>query len=106
MSTQSAKQFPPAVVPDRLFDDAEAEARWRARFHAPRISTPEWARDAPDSNVYVSNASGVWEVYAWDRATDEHRQVTDRPNGTMHARRRPDGERIWWFDDTDGDEFG
>ena len=41
MSTQSAKQFPPAVVPDRLFDDAEAEARWRARFHAPRISTLE-----------------------------------------------------------------
>ncbi|MEU4253761.1 prolyl oligopeptidase family serine peptidase [Amycolatopsis sp. NPDC026612] len=106
MSTQSAKQFPPAVVPDRLFDDAEAEARWRARFHAPRISVPEWARDAPEANVYVSNASGVWEVYAWNRATDEHRRVTDRPNGTLHATPSPDGEQIWWFDDTDGDEFG
>ncbi|WP_033261659.1 S9 family peptidase [Amycolatopsis vancoresmycina] len=106
MSTQSANQYPPAVVPDRLFDDAEAEARWRARFHAPRITVPEWARDAPEANVYASNASGVWEVYAWNRATDEHRRVTDRPNGTLHATPSPDGEWIWWFDDTDGDEFG
>ncbi|MFJ9781671.1 prolyl oligopeptidase family serine peptidase [Amycolatopsis sp. NPDC101161] len=106
MSTQSANQYPPAVVPDRLFDDAEAENRWRARFHAPRISTPEWARDAPDANIYVSNSSGVWEVYAWNRATGEHRRVTDRPNGTLHATPSPDGEWIWWFDDTDGDEFG
>ena len=106
MSTQSGNQNPPAVVPDRLFDDPEAEKRWLARFHAPRISVPEWARDAPDANVYVSNASGVWEVYAWDRATDSHRRVTNRPNGTLHATPSPDGTAIWWFDDTDGDEFG
>ncbi|MFF0143686.1 dipeptidyl aminopeptidase/acylaminoacyl peptidase [Amycolatopsis sulphurea] len=106
MSTQSGNQYPSAVVPDRLFDEAEPENRWRARFHAPRISVPEWARDAPGANIYVSNASGVWEVYAWDRATDGHRRVTDRPNGTLHATPSPDGSRIWWFDDTDGDEFG
>ncbi|RSN21652.1 S9 family peptidase [Amycolatopsis sp. WAC 04169] len=106
MSTQSGTEYPSAAVPDRLFDDAEAESRWRARFHAPRISVPEWAIDAPDANVYVSNASGVWEVYSWDRSTGEHRRVTDRPNGTMHATPSPDGRWIWWFNDTDGDEFG
>ncbi|RSN37608.1 S9 family peptidase [Amycolatopsis sp. WAC 01416] len=106
MSTQPGTEYPSAAVPDRLFDDAEAEARWRARFRAPRISVPEWAIDAPDANIYVSNASGVWEVYSWDRATGEHRRVTDRPNGTMHATPSPDGRWIWWFDDTDGDEFG
>jgi dienelactone hydrolase len=99
-------QHPPAVIPDRLFDDAETEARWRARFHAPRMSVPDWAIDAPDANIYVSNASGVWEVYAWDRTTGEHRRVTDRPNGTLHATTSPDGAWIWWFNDTDGDEFG
>lgn len=99
-------QHPSAVIPDRLFDDAEAEARWRARFHAPRMSVPDWAIDAPDANIYVSNASGVWEVYAWDRATGERRQVTDRPNGTLSATTSPDGTSIWWFNDTDGDEFG
>ncbi|MEU3272671.1 prolyl oligopeptidase family serine peptidase [Saccharomonospora sp. NPDC006951] len=99
-------QHPSAQIPDQLFADPEAEARWRARFLAARVSVPEWAIDAPDANIYVSNASGVWEVYAWDRSTGEHRKVTDRPNGTLHATTSPDGEWIWWFDDTDGDEFG
>jgi acetyl esterase/lipase len=97
---------PLAAVPETLFADADVEARWRARFTAARVSLPRWATDAPDRNLYLSNASGVWEVYAWDRATDIHRQVTDRPNGTLSATLRPDGEQIWWFSDTDGDEFG
>jgi dipeptidyl aminopeptidase/acylaminoacyl peptidase len=95
-----------ALVPAALFTDPDVEARWRARFTAARVTLPRWAFDAPDRNVYLSNASGVWEVYAWDRATGLHRQVTDRPNGTSHALISPDGERIWWFNDTDGDEFG
>ena len=31
---------------------------------------------------------------------------TDRPNGTTDAELSPDGAWAWWFDDTDGDEFG
>jgi dipeptidyl aminopeptidase/acylaminoacyl peptidase len=97
---------PAAEVPDPLFEDAEAEARWRARFTAPRVTLPSWAEDAPDRNLYLSNSSGVWEIYAWDRATDTHRKVTDRPNGTSHGTVSPDGETVWWFADNDGDEFG
>ncbi|QTR05640.1 S9 family peptidase [Saccharothrix algeriensis] len=97
---------PTAEVPDPLFDDAEAEARWRARFTAPRVSLPGWADDAPDRGLYLSNTSGVWEVYAWDRGAGTHRKVTDRPNGTSHAALSPDGEAVWWFADSDGDEFG
>ncbi|WP_007023623.1 prolyl oligopeptidase family serine peptidase [Saccharomonospora iraqiensis] len=99
-------QHPHARVPDRLLTDPEREARWRARFDAARVSVPDWALDAPDRNIYVSNAGGVWEVYAWDRTAGTHRQVTDRPNGTLHATVTPDGRWIWWFNDTDGDEFG
>jgi dienelactone hydrolase len=95
-----------ATVPDQLFDDPDTEARWRARFTAPRVSLPDWARDAPDRCLYTSNASGTWEVYAWDRVTGTHRQVTDRPQGTHSATVTPDGEQVWWFADTDGDEFG
>lgn len=95
-----------AEVPDALFADAEAETRWRDRFTAARVSLPRWAHDAPDRNLYLSNSSGVWEVYAWDRATGTHRQVTDRPNGTSYAAIGPDGAHIWWFADSDGDEFG
>jgi dipeptidyl aminopeptidase/acylaminoacyl peptidase len=97
---------PAAPVPDRLFDDDERERRWRARFTATRVSRPGWARDAPDRSAYTSNASGTTEVYVWDRATDLHRKVTDRPNGTHGVALPPDGETVWWFDDTDGDEFG
>jgi dipeptidyl aminopeptidase/acylaminoacyl peptidase len=70
------------------------------------MSAPRWARDAPERNVYLSNAGGAYEVYSWDRDSGDHRQVTRRPNGTAHAAISPDGETIWWFADTDGDEFG
>jgi dienelactone hydrolase len=95
-----------AIVPDALFDDPALEARWRARFSAPRVSLPQWARDAPDRCLYTSNASGTVEVYAWDRVTGTHRQVTDRPHGTHSATVTPDGQQVWWFADNDGDEFG
>ncbi|GAB3281951.1 alpha/beta hydrolase family protein [Parasphingorhabdus pacifica] len=98
--------YPDARIPEQLFDDPEREQRWRTRFSAPRVSLPSWARDAPQRSLYVSNVSGTWEIYAWDRSTDAHRQVTDRPSGTFHGTLSADGEHIWWFDDTDGDEFG
>jgi len=84
----------------------EVTARWQARFRAPRISLPDWAEQAPHRNLYSSDQSGVVEQYAWDRGTDQHRQATDRPNGTLIGTLSPDGETIWWFSDTDGDEFG
>jgi dipeptidyl aminopeptidase/acylaminoacyl peptidase len=82
------------------------EANWRRRFRAARTTLPEWADDAPDRLVYASNALGKWELYAWDRKADTHRQVTDRREGTLEGLIAPDGEKIWWFDDKDGDEFG
>lgn len=82
------------------------EADWRRRFRAPRTTLPQWADDAPDRLLYASNAIGRWELYAWDRAADSHRQVTDRREGTLAGLIAPDGESIWWFDDTDGDELG
>ncbi|MET8013061.1 prolyl oligopeptidase family serine peptidase [Streptomyces sp. NPDC005271] len=79
---------------------------WEKRFRAPRVGLPDWAEDAPDRSLFVSNATGTYELYAWDRATGAQRQVTDRPNGTTDGVLSPDGRWIWWFSDTDGDEFG
>ena len=79
---------------------------WEQRVRASRVTLPEWARDAPDRCLYVANPTGTFELYAWDRATGEVRQVTDRPNGTSDGTLPPDGGSIWWFRDTDGDEFG
>jgi dipeptidyl aminopeptidase/acylaminoacyl peptidase len=96
---------PTAPVPESLFDD-EREQRWRARFTAVRMSRPAWALDAPDRCVYTSNRSGTTQVHLWDRASDTHRQLTHRPAGTFLATLPPAGEEVWWFADTDGDEFG
>ncbi|WP_274560985.1 prolyl oligopeptidase family serine peptidase [Streptomyces spiramyceticus] len=79
---------------------------WEKRFRAPRVSLPDWADDAPDRALFVSNATGTYELYAWDRVTGAQRRATDRPNGTTDGLLTPDGESIWWFSDTDGDEFG
>ncbi|WP_112475905.1 MULTISPECIES: prolyl oligopeptidase family serine peptidase [unclassified Streptomyces] len=86
--------------------DAEAMPEWEKRFRAPRVSLPDWAEDAPDRSLFTSNATGTYELYAWDRVSGEQRQVTDRANGTTDGRLSPDGDWIWWFDDKDGDEFG
>ncbi|MFF5210043.1 prolyl oligopeptidase family serine peptidase [Streptosporangium sp. NPDC000396] len=84
----------------------KAEERWQARFRAPRATLPVWARQAPARAVYRSNASGAWEIYAWDRSTGSVRQATVRPKGTAHGTIDPTGRWIWWFSDTDGDEWG
>lgn len=90
----------------RGMTDNTAMPDWEKRFRAPRVGLPDWAEDAPDRSLFVSNATGTYELYAWDRATGTQRQATDRPNGTTDGTLSPDGEWIWWFSDTDGDEFG
>jgi acetyl esterase/lipase len=80
--------------------------RWPARFRATRVTLPRHARDVATRCLYRSNGSGTFELYGWDRAADTHRQVTDRPNGTSQGQLDPSGSAIWWFADTDGDQFG
>ncbi|GAA4917564.1 S9 family peptidase [Streptomonospora salina] len=79
---------------------------WQERFRAGRVSLPSWAKDAPDRSLFRSNISGTWELHAWDRATGGRRQLTERPAGTGAGALDPEGTWVWWFDDTDGDEFG
>jgi dienelactone hydrolase len=86
--------------------DATSLPAWERRFRATRVSLPDWAQHRPERCLYVSNPTGTFELFAWDRATGRTRQVTDRPNGTSDGALSPDGEQVWWFDDTDGDEFG
>jgi dienelactone hydrolase len=82
------------------------EPRWKRRYRAPSLTLPRWADDNPDRLVHASNQSGSWQVHAWDRARDEHRQVTDHPTGVVAGAVTPDGEGIVWFDDSKGDEIG
>jgi dipeptidyl aminopeptidase/acylaminoacyl peptidase len=86
-----------------------SEATWKRRFRAPVVTFPTWARERPERLLYLSNAGGKFEVYAWDTGTGERRQVTDRTEGTgyrVSSRLDPRGEWIWWFDDEKGNELG
>jgi dipeptidyl aminopeptidase/acylaminoacyl peptidase len=103
MAQDGAMTTAPGSTP--AYDD-EVTERWQARFRATRTTLPQWAHAAPDRCLYAGNASGTFELYAWDRTADAHRQVTDRRNGTFAGALDPPGESVWWFADTDGDEFG
>ena len=86
-----------------------SEAVWKRRFRVPVVMFPTWARERPERLLYLSNEGGKFEVYAWDRTTDERRQITDRSEGTGYrvpSRLDPRGEWIWWFDDEKGNELG
>jgi dienelactone hydrolase len=85
---------------------ADPVPRWEQRLRATRVSLPEWAPEAPHRCLYVSNPTGTFELYAWDRQTGSVRQVTDREHGTSDGALSPDGAQVWWFDDTAGDEHG
>ena len=46
------------------------------------------------------------QLWSWDRATDTHVRLTDKPTGVSWGVPSPDGERVIWFNDTAGDEVG
>ena len=88
---------------------ARTEPAWKQRFRAARVMFPSWAREDPDHLLFLTNASGKFEVHTWDRRSGEQKQLTDRGEGTGYrvpARLEPDGKRVWWFDDAKGNELG
>jgi dienelactone hydrolase len=95
-----------APLPADAPEPGERTPDWQRRFLAVTVDVPSWAPDAPDRFLYTSDASGVKQQWTWDRATDTHRMITDRPAGTPSAVLDRRGEWVWWFDDADGDEEG
>jgi len=82
-----------------------APREWQDRFRAPRWNLPKWARLTPDRCVLTGDRSGTVEAYRWTPGTQPI-QLTSRANGTSTVVITPAGEEVWWFADTDGDEFG
>ncbi|MEE6288761.1 prolyl oligopeptidase family serine peptidase [Georgenia sp. MJ173] len=79
---------------------------WQQRFRAGRVDVPEWASDEPDHAVVIATHRGAPQVHSWQPSIGHLLPATDRPAGTDHATIDPSGRWLWWFDDTDGDEFG
>ncbi len=67
---------------------------------------PEWAPDAPGRACVIATVDGRPQVHSWETGTGRLVAATDRPAGTTDATIDPAGRWLWWFDDTDGDEWG
>ncbi|MCQ9129610.1 alpha/beta hydrolase family protein [Streptomyces hilarionis] len=65
-------------------------------------SLPEVCPSDARRMVLTADAGGRCEVFTWDAASRSVRQVTDRPEGTVHHAVDADAY-VWWFDeDADG----
>src|SRR2546422_6863584 len=85
------------------------EPAWRRRYRATRVGFPVWAHDDPDRLIYLSNASGRFEVHAWDRRAGAHRPGAAPPAGAGYRvprRAGPSGGRGWGVGGGEGDELG
>jgi dipeptidyl aminopeptidase/acylaminoacyl peptidase len=79
---------------------------WEQRLRARRVGLPDWADEAADRCAVVATTEeGVVETHSWSPGTQPV-QLTRRPDGTSDATIDPNGEWVWWFDDTNGDEYG
>ncbi|NUS72715.1 MAG: prolyl oligopeptidase family serine peptidase [Corynebacteriales bacterium] len=55
---------------------------------------------APNRTIYCFKPEGsnAFQLFAWNRKTKQHRQLTNQATGVSYARISPDGERVVWFD--------
>ncbi len=83
----------------------EADASWKQRFR--RVTTrTQIAKANPQRGLAASNRTGVSQLYAWDVATGELHQLTDRAGGVPGGVIAPDARWIFYLDDQQGNEIG
>jgi dienelactone hydrolase len=56
--------------------------------------------------MFLSTQSGTLQTYAWDLATGDFRQVSDRQAGTIEIDLDPHGRFFYFLNDTHGNEIG
>jgi dipeptidyl aminopeptidase/acylaminoacyl peptidase len=79
---------------------------WQRRFRAPVVLWTQSAALTPERGLAVANPTGVHQLYAWEVATGNLRQLTNRPEGMLFGLISPDGRYVYYLDDTLGNEIG
>jgi dipeptidyl aminopeptidase/acylaminoacyl peptidase len=79
---------------------------WQRRFRAPIVLWTQSAALSPVRGVAVANPTGVHQLYAWEVATGNLRQLTNRPEGMLFGWISPDGRYVYYLDDALGNEIG
>ena len=82
------------------------DAPWKRRFRVPQTLGTQIAKANPASGLVTSNISGVFQLHAWDVATGELHQLTNRPEGQLFGALAPDGRFVYYLNDALGNEIG
>ncbi len=86
--------------------DRAVDAPWKRRFRAPAIEWSRLAAQNPARGIAASNQDGLYQLYAWERAGNQLRQLTHEPAGVFHGAISADGEHVYYHRDQAGDEMG
>lgn len=79
---------------------------WQSRFRVPLVRGMQVAAGAPARGLVASNASGIFQLHAWDLPGGRLRKLTNRSNGTVAGLLGPDGRYVYYHDDVGGNELG
>jgi dipeptidyl aminopeptidase/acylaminoacyl peptidase len=85
---------------------AVEEATWQQRFRVATVFWSALAEECPARGLAASNRSGRTQLHAWDVASGDLRQLTDRPEGQLFGFIAPDGGHVYYLDDEGGNEIG
>jgi dipeptidyl aminopeptidase/acylaminoacyl peptidase len=86
--------------------DTSSDAPWKQRYRAPSVLWSELATLNPQRGALASNASGVYQVYAWDVSSGNLTQITHQPTGLYRGYISADGRSICYLKDDHGNELG
>ncbi|MFO0701740.1 MAG: prolyl oligopeptidase family serine peptidase [Nitrospira sp.] len=91
------------MVPQPQLDE---QAVWKQRFRVPTILGTQLAPANPSRGLAIGNATGTYQLYAWDVPSGALRQLTDRPTGLATGALSGDGHYVYYLDDRQGNEIG
>lgn len=86
--------------------DLGENALWKQRMKATFILRAHAAKCNPARGLMVHAKSGVFQIYAWDTASGELHQRTNRASNTLVGWISPAGQHIYFLNDQDGNELG
>ena len=86
--------------------DHQPNEAWKRRFRSSWIAWAKIAPGNPGRGLVCSDRDGVFQLYAWDVASGDLRQLTDRRTGVVRGILSSDGESIYYLQDQAGNETG
>lgn len=79
---------------------------WKQRWHMPQINWSQIASGNHNRGLVSSTQTGKFQLHAWDVQTGSLQQLTDSPTGKRWGSISPDGQWVYYLQDTNGNEIG